>query len=99
MRRGEKRRMKMKMKANEINSAGIRAECAKMGISEIERIDDGKHDGARATLYQVGDVEVLDTNGDPVWKEACTENEWQETLNFYGIKIYRIKDQCKISAR
>jgi len=55
---------------DDINSAGITAEARKAGIATITKLgDNGKSDDARVTIYQLGDVRVADTNGDPVWEE------------------------------
>ena len=54
-----------------INSIGIAVEARKAGITAIIKLgDNGKNGDARVTVYQLGDVRVADTNGDPVWEES-----------------------------
>ena len=52
-----------------INSAGIRRQAARLGLSEIEEIGSAGAGDGRVTLYRLGDVHVATTNGDPVWEE------------------------------
>jgi len=58
----------------EINSAGLRAQGKKDGITEVQRIgDNGKTGDAKFTAYWFGPVRVIDTNADPVWEESDPE--------------------------
>jgi hypothetical protein len=79
------RRVGRLLRTTEINSAGILAE---LGDREIEFLAKGTcADGATATLYRVPEtsIHVLDTNGDPVWRQNCSLQEWIDTLDFYGL--------------
>ena len=70
-----------------INSAGIRAEARKAGISTVTKLgDNGKFGDARVTIYQLGDVRVADTNGDPVWEESDNAT-FAELLESEGIAL------------
>ena len=68
--------MKTLIKVTDINSAGIVAECEKMGITHIELLTEGHSDGdisnpdSHVRFYSVGHVYVADANGDPIWEEA-----------------------------
>ena len=54
-----------------LNSIGIAVEARKAGITTATKLgDNGKSGDARVTIYQLGDVRVADTNGDPVWEES-----------------------------
>ena len=70
---------------NDLNSAGIVAEARKAGISTVTKLgDNGKSGDARVTVYQLGDVRVADTNGDPVWEESDSAT-FAELLESEGI--------------
>ena len=70
-----------------INSAGIRAEARKAGISTVTKLgDNGKFGDARVTIYQLGDVRVADTNGDPIWEESDSAT-FAELLESEGIAL------------
>lgn len=72
---------------NEINSAGIRNEARRDGITFIEELgNNGKTGDARITVYKVGSVRVADTNGDPVWEESDSE-AFAELLTSEGISL------------
>jgi hypothetical protein len=73
------------MKIEDINSAGIRAQGRKDGISEVTKLgDNGKSGDHKVTIYQFGDVRVADTNGDPVWEESDPES-FAEILEQCGL--------------
>ena len=70
-----------------INSAGIAAEARKAGIYTVTKLgDNGKTGDARVTIYQLGDVRVADTNGDPVWEESNSAT-FAELLESEGIAL------------
>ena len=72
---------------DDINSAGIAAEARKAGISAVTKLgDNGKFGDARVTIYQLGDVRVADTNGDPVWEESDNAT-FAELLESEGIAL------------
>jgi hypothetical protein len=72
---------------NDLNSAGIVAEARKAGISTVTKLgDNGKSGDARVTVYQLGDVRVADTNGDPVWEESDSAT-FAELLESEGINL------------
>jgi len=55
---------------DDINSAGIAREARKAGITTATKLgDNGKSGDRRVTIYQLGEVRVADTNGDPIWEE------------------------------
>jgi hypothetical protein len=61
----------MQIHIDNINSIGIALEARKADITTIIKLgDNGKLGDARVTVYQLGDVRVADTNGDPVWEES-----------------------------
>ena len=61
----------MKIRIEDINSIGIAVEARKAGITTVTKFgDNGKSGDARVTVYQLGDVRVAATNGDPIWEEA-----------------------------
>lgn len=54
-----------------INSIGIEVEARKAGIATVTFLGrNGKSGDERVVIYQLGDVRVADTNGDPVWEES-----------------------------
>ena len=70
-----------------INSAGIRAEARKAGISTVTKLgDNGKTGDAKVTIYQLGDVRVADTNGDPIWEESDSAT-FADMLESEGIAL------------
>ena len=70
-----------------LNSTGIVAEARKAGISTVTKLgDNGKSGDARVTIYQLGDVRVADTNGDPVWEESDSAT-FAELLESEGISL------------
>ncbi|HPU86623.1 MAG TPA: hypothetical protein PLE60_14945 [Candidatus Latescibacteria bacterium] len=72
---------------DDINSAGIRAEARKAGISTVTKLGtNGKTGDANVTIYQLGDVRVADTNGDPVWEESDSAT-FAELLESEGIAL------------
>ena len=81
-----------KMTSNEIsiadiNSGGIAREARKAGITTITQLgDNGKSGDARVTVYQLGDVRVANTNGDPVWEES-DHAAFAELLESEGIAL------------
>ncbi len=71
----------------DINSIGIAVEARKAGISTVTKLGDkGKSGDARVTVYQLGDVRVADTNGDPVWEES-DHATFAELLESEGISL------------
>ncbi len=63
--------MKNEISIADINSGGIAHESRKAGITSATLLgDNGKSGDARVTVYQIGDVRVANTNGDPVWEES-----------------------------
>ena len=72
---------------DDINSAGIAAEARKAGISTVTKLgDNGKSGDAKVTIYQLGDVRVADTNGDPVWEESDSAT-FAELVESEGIAL------------
>lgn len=70
-----------------LNSIGIAVEARKAGITTVTKLgDNGKSGDARVTVYQLGDVRVADTNGDPVWEEADHAG-FAELLESEGISL------------
>ena len=51
------------------------------------------HNGVRGTLYALPlegadrEIFVVDTNGDPVWQDEVSSEDWDSTLEFYGITL------------
>ena len=71
----------------DINSIGIAVEAREAGITTVTKLgDNGKTGDARVTVYQLGDVRVADTNGDPVWEEACRAT-FADLLESEGISL------------
>ena len=71
----------------DINSIGIAVEARKAGISTVTKLgDNGKSGDASVTVYQLGDVRVADTNGDPVWEESDSA-AFAELLESEGINL------------
>ncbi len=78
--------MKTEIKIDDINSCGIAIEARAAGINLItELATNGKSGDAKITIYQVGDVRVADTNGDPIWEEQ-DRAAFAELLDTEGIK-------------
>ena len=75
----------------DINSAGIAYEAKKAGIETVNLIgtyEHPEHPGSNdwtIRLYEMGDVRVIDTNGDPIWEESHPV-EFAETLAAYGVE-------------
>lgn len=70
-----------------LNSIGIAVEARKAGITTVTKLgDNGKSGDARVTVYQLGDVRVADTNGDPVWEES-DHAAFAELLESEGISL------------
>ena len=77
----------MIIRIEDINSIGIAHEARKAGITTVTLLgDNGKTGDARITVYQLGDVRVADTNGDPVWEEQC-QATFADLLESEGICI------------
>jgi len=71
----------------DINSVGIAYEARQAGITSVTLLgDNGKSGDARVTVYQLGDVRVAETNGDPVWEEQCRVT-FAELLESEGISL------------
>ena len=76
-----------KISIDDINSGGIAYEARKAGITSVTKLgDNGKSGDARVTIYQLGDVRVASTNGDPVWEEQCLAT-FAELLESEGIAL------------
>jgi hypothetical protein len=70
-----------------INSRGIARQAKMDGIAFATKLgDNGKNGDSRVTVYQLGDVRVADTNGDPIWEEQCVAT-FAELLESEGIKL------------
>ena len=79
--------MKNEISIADINSIGIAVEARKAGITTVTTLgDNGKSGDARVTVYQLGDVRVADTNGDPIWEESDLA-AFAELLESEGIKL------------
>ena len=71
----------------DINSGGIAREARKAGITTATQLgDNGKSGDARVTVYQLGDLRVANTNGDPVWEES-DHAAFAELLETEGIAL------------
>lgn len=72
---------------DDINSGGIAYEARQAGITTATLLgDNGKSGDARVTVYQLGDVRVANTNGDPVWEEQC-RTTFAELIESEGISL------------
>lgn len=70
----------MKIKIEDINSAGIQAQARKDGITELELIgDNGERGDAKITVYRFGSTKVANTNADPIWEEQDPK-AWAELM-------------------
>ena len=70
-----------------INSRGISRQGKIEGINTVTHLgDNGKNGDARVTVYQLGDMRVADTNGDPIWEES-DHAAFAELLETEGIKL------------
>ena len=79
--------MKNEISIADINSIGIAVEARKAGITTVTKLgDNGKSGDAQVTVYQLGDVRVADTNGDPIWEESDLA-AFAELLESEGIKL------------
>jgi len=78
----------MKIKIEDINSAGIQAQAKIDGINEITLLgtfDHPDHQGSndwRIRIYAFGGVKVADTNGGPVWEESDL-SAWADMMEEY----------------
>ena len=74
-----------------LNSIGIAVEARKVGLHTVTKLgDNGKSGDARVTIYQLGEVRVADTNGDPVWEESDPSG-FLELLDAEGIKLSEVQ--------
>ena len=70
-----------------INSRGIYRQGKIDGIETVTKLGDNRKQGdARVTVYQLGDVRVAATNGDPIWEESDLA-AFAELLESEGIKL------------
>jgi len=75
------------MNIDQINSIGIAIAARESGITSATVLGtNGKSGDARITVYQIGDVRVADTNGDPVWEES-DRAAFAELLDCEGISL------------
>lgn len=75
---------KYEIEIAEFNSAGIRAEAAKHGITHMRYLGGNNEIGIYALPLQNGaEIRVANTNGDPVWEEADTQ-EFAKLLEEIG---------------
>lgn len=82
----EDRKMRTMTRVEDVNSQGIKIECEKLGLNEIELLSvDGTGDN-RIRIFQVGSVRVMDTNGDPVWEESDPQG-FSDILAERGIEL------------
>jgi len=73
------------------NSAGIRAEARRSGITHMRHVGAGFCAGARVEFYALkhpkfGEFRVADTNGDPVWEE-CDAQAFADLAEECGVEI------------
>lgn len=78
------------------NSAGIRAEAARSGVTHMRHLGSGYAGGsddadARVDFYALnhpkfGEFRVADTNGDPVWEE-CDAQAFADLAEECGVEI------------
>ena len=77
----------MIIRIEDINSIGIAHEARKAGITTVTLLgDNGKSGDARVAVFQLGEVRVAETNGDPVWEEQCRAT-FADLLESEGICI------------
>ena len=70
-----------------INSRGIYRQAKIERIETVTKLGDNRKQGdARVTVYQLGDVRVADTNGDPIWEES-DHAAFAELLECEGVKL------------
>ena len=80
----------MKIKIEDINSAGIQAQAKIDGVTEmilLGTFDHPEHPGSndwRIRIYDFAGVKVADTNGDPVWEES-DPTAWAEMMEAYEV--------------
>lgn len=68
--RTNKNMKNIKIKINELNSAGIKAHGKIHGITEVVLIGtNGKIGDENTSAYYCGGERVIATNGDPIWEE------------------------------
>lgn len=77
----------MKIKTQDLNSAGIRAQAEKDGITEVTLLTQAGEGDSKITIYQFGDVRVADTNGDPVWEDSDPEGFTQLLHRASGFEV------------
>ena len=76
-----------KISIDDINSCGIAYEARKAGITSATLLGhNGKSGDARVTVYQIGNVQVAETNGDPIWEES-DHAAFAELIESEGIKL------------
>ena len=83
----------------DFNSAGIRAEAKRIGITHMRFIGSGRPDhhpnvcdaDATVCVYALPDPQypgleilVADTNADPIWRD-CDESDWHELMESVGL--------------
>lgn len=73
----------MTIQIEDLNSAEIKAQARKDGITEVTKLAYSPN----VTIYQFGGVRVADTNGDPVWEESVASEDWQSLLEEEGIEL------------
>lgn len=59
-----------------INSASVRSYCAQRGIASATVLSDRGAGDARVLVLELAGIEVAITNGDPVWREECSAEDW-----------------------
>ena len=78
----------MKIKIENINSAGIQAQAKINGITEVTHLgtfDHPDHPGSndwQIRVFDFGGVKVADTNADPVWEES-DPTAWADMMEEY----------------
>lgn len=83
----QKRIKTMMINIEAITSISIRSAAEKLGLEEITLLgDNGKSGDARVTVYELDDVRVAATNGDPVWEESDPAG-FAELLESEGINL------------
>lgn len=68
-------------------TAGIADYAAREGWVPVLVRDNGKAGDARCCLWECGDtgVQVITTNGDPLWRESMAAEDWAEALTACGM--------------
>lgn len=81
-----------------INSRGIYRQAKIAGISTVTKLGDNRKQGdARVTIYQLGDVRVANTNGDPIWEESDHAG-FAELLESEGILLSEVEITARARA-